>query len=199
MIRIADVVSAVSSLADVASVVFSTATAERMMPIHETFAQAEAWGSPRVLRQYLDAVWSELEGYLTDIDCERAAKACYRMIPTSQDFASPISGLAACAPEATAYALEGLGRSGVNYAMDSLESVRDGWFYYIRATTERGLAADPENHPLMQEQMRRDLRLVERLAGSDLRSRSAIASIQRESAEQGRTLAWIVGDGTAAN
>ena len=39
----------------------------------------QVWGNPRVVRQQLDAVWSELQGYLTDVDYQRAAKLRIRL------------------------------------------------------------------------------------------------------------------------
>jgi uncharacterized protein YjaG (DUF416 family) len=62
VIQLDDLVSAVGSLDYPASVVFSAAIAERMLPIYEAFATAQDWGEPLFVRQQVDRVWSTLAG-----------------------------------------------------------------------------------------------------------------------------------------
>jgi uncharacterized protein len=127
-------------------VVFAASCCERLLPACEAFSDEDGWGSPRMLRQALDAVWAVVPGSrLDDEEVRRLIAGVEEQIPNLDDpftsiFAAPAQNAAIAVARCVECARTGSVEDGGKVADLSI----DAFEAYVDQTEGEGPVYDEE-------------------------------------------------------
>ena len=152
-------------------VAFGLSCAERMLPNYRAFVREQRWGDVTILRRALDRAWSWLGGEPLTDDLVGLRRACEAQAPDTEDYDSILVSSALDAANAAALVLDLIQTGDVERAVEVSTLARDTVDMYVQEIA--GIlptAADLEErirlHPLMQEEIARQLADLQLLRGS---------------------------------
>jgi uncharacterized protein YjaG (DUF416 family) len=159
-------------------IALAAAMAERWLPAYAAFAAAEGWGDPAALRQALDAVWAHLRGRALDqAGHDHHAAQVRRHTPHMDDFDAD-EALAACVMVHDALACC-LRADSQHHAVEAMLSgfgaVEPSWWMVSDAAQRRLWSKR-----LIQAELSRQLRLVERIGALEHLDEPALDALRRD-------------------
>ena len=158
----------------------AAAMAERWLPVYEAFAAKEKWGDPANLRRSLGAVWGQVSGApLAPAERARMMAQLDDSTPHMDDFDAP-EALAACVilhEAVECSAAENNAAAAVRAALSGFEAAVPEW------------QEEPELQPRLWRQvaargeLKKQLRLVERIGAMTRFDEAAVEALRRELAK----------------
>jgi uncharacterized protein len=167
---------------------FAAACAQRQLENYEAFAIEVRWGDPAMLAQALDRAWQLLRGQ-EPIDAQelsRLAAACEALAPDAHKFRNRWTVWAVDAAASAAYALRCLLDDDPQLAVWASGCAYAAVHGYVVAERDLDLN-DPSareqvrEHPLVQEELRRQDEDLTMLQGAKMLTSSVLATLRERS------------------
>lgn len=151
---------------------FAAACAERLIPAYRRFYEMTKRGDPMALALILERLWQDLQGLaLTDDELKGALDTCTQLIP-NEDAGVWITEQAAAEDGAAAVAYSIRCRQGgeAQEAAWAARRIYEALDYFIISkeginTNDQGAEQLVLSHPLMQEELARQMRDINELTG----------------------------------
>ena len=173
-----------AALSSTQCVAFAASCCERALPNYACFQKATGWGALNVLRRAVDAGWSTAFGERpTDDELLRLRDACELAIPDGEDYDSLFTSSAQDAAVAACNLLDYL-RTDEAALVPRIVRCLIASIDLLVQERENMNPQDPERearileHPLMQQEILRQVHDLEEVAGIQDGDRTAIASFR---------------------